>query len=1052
VLGAAGDAAVRYERPVPRRSSIGRPRLLERLRGRFRFPITVVVAPAGLGKTTLLAQAVADNELRPGGVDCWLTCTAADSMASSLLSGLCRAVGAEPPQRADKAAAAAGVATVADAMWHRAPEEIVLVLDDVHEIGADSGGAEVLTALAAALPGNGHLVLSGRPPLSPMGLARRHVAGDVLRLAEDDLLFTDDELADLASTRHVAVEQLAASHGWPALAELAASAEPGVQGAYLWEEVLARIEPARRRDLALLAHVGTFDDGLASAVLGRDVDTAGLTADVPLVASTPNGTRQIHGLWRPHLAKEVDEGEVAEARRRAGRALARAGELPRAVGLLADAGAWDDLTGVVADVLTAPDPPIPGDVVAGWLGRLPSEMTEGPLARLLTAVAEVQDDPVAATRDLQEAAEAFRAEDNPTGELACMTQLAQIAWWTERPDRLARLAARLFEMETLGDARVVPLACLGRGLIAGQLADPARVLDELDRIPAGSFAPTSQSFVDWLRSTAWSHLGRPVEALEAATRACERSNPLYAAVVESARLQALWFLGGIDHIVDVLPSLVERTGATGLRDFTSLMAATACLAHATVGRPAEAAPYLELARRSAATLDAPLVDVNLVTAEAALAIASGDEPHAARTLRGYIERSPALGTGMAALPQRRTLPLWYVLVPETRPFWDADALGPSFTLMRNLAQDLVLVRATGRLSRSARDGLPAPDVLRGLLPLPWVAELALGRVAAGDQDGWSLLEAVWPQAQPTVRRHSLAAAAAGGIADVTGTAEGTETREPIRRAARSVLVRMPVPPSDRLELRFLGPVELRRNGVLVDMPEWRRERVRTLLAHLVLHDHSSRETIAAALWPSLGLDAQSHNLRVNLAHLLRVLEPRRGERDASFFVRSHADGLRLHRGPWLDTDVWRLDDLWQRGTEADRRGSPAAALDAMQQAVALWRSEPVELASEEWAVPLVERLRLRIVGSATRAGELLLASGEPDEARRVAEVALALDLWSERIHRTIVASHASVGDNAAVERALRHYRDVLCEVMSPAEAAAAAAHLGQRVVTRAPSG
>ena len=82
----------------------------------------------------------------------------------------------------------------------------------------------------------------------------------------------------------------------------------------------------------------------------------------------------------------------------------------------------------------------------------------------------------------------------------------------------------------------------------------------------------------------------------------------------------------------------------------------------------------------------------------------------------------------------------------------------------------------------------------------------------------------------------------------------------------------------------------------------------------------------------------------------------------------------------------------------------------------------------------------------------MLACGEPEEARRVAEVALALDPWSERIHRTIVASHASAGDHAAVERALRHYRDVLGEVMSPAEAATAAAHLGQRVVTRPRAG
>jgi LuxR family transcriptional regulator, maltose regulon positive regulatory protein len=46
--------------------------------------VTLVVAPAGFGKTTLLAQAMADG--RPGaqGMDHWLTCRPEDAAASSL--------------------------------------------------------------------------------------------------------------------------------------------------------------------------------------------------------------------------------------------------------------------------------------------------------------------------------------------------------------------------------------------------------------------------------------------------------------------------------------------------------------------------------------------------------------------------------------------------------------------------------------------------------------------------------------------------------------------------------------------------------------------------------------------------------------------------------------------------------------------------------------------------------------------------------------------------------------------------------------------------------
>jgi LuxR family maltose regulon positive regulatory protein len=1004
-----GGRGVRFEPPVAWRTNVTRPRLISRLQDRFTTPVTVVVAPAGLGKTTLLAQAVAENRFAPRGVDCWLTCTADDAAGSSLGEGLCRALGISPPESVERA-----TQVVIDAMWHRSPDELALVLDDVHEIPTASRGAEVLARLVAALPRNGHVVLSGRQP-PPIVLSRLEVQGQVLRLAERDLLLTDDELAELAAQRCVLVEQLSKSGGWPALAELAASALPGVEAAYLWEEVLAGLEPDRRRDLALLAHIGVFDDELATAVLGHESDIASLTADLPLVATTSEDGRQIHALWRPYLAKAVSDAEIAEARRRAGVELAKSGDAAAAVRLLTDAGAWDDVTSVVADVLAAPGPPVPADVVAAWLDRLPANMTEGPLARLFGAVAAVQTDPVAATQDLEKAADAFRREGNPDGELACVAQLGRLAWWFEQPERLAGLAARLFEMEALGHDKAVPLACLGRALIADVMADSEAVLAELDRIPAGSLSETWQSVVDWLRSTSLNHLGRPAEAFEAATRACANANPLYAPVAESARLQALWFLGDVDEVLHELPPLVERTAATGLRDFTAFMAAISCLGFALVGQPEEAARYLERARGSAASPDSPLLDVNLVSADAALAVASGDEARATRVLHEYIERSPPFGTGLAAFAQRRTLPLWYVLVPESRHMWDSATLGPCFTVTRDFATALVAIRTSGRLPAGSPP-LPAPNVARGLLPLPWATELALAHIAAGRKTGWTLLDALWPQAQSEVRRHAA------------------DPSAPLGRTARTALARLPVPPASHLELKLLGPVELRRDGTLVDAPEWRRERVRSLLAHLVLHRPVSRERLGADLWPTLDGDAQSRNLRVNLAHLLRVLEPERAERDASFLVRPHGGELILHQCEWFHTDIWLFDALWQRATEADDQGVPSLALDAMQQAVALWRGDSSELANDDWALPEVEERRRRVVGLAARAGELLLARGEPDAARRMGDLALRVDPWSERSHRVVVAAHLAADDHRAARRALEQYRSALEELnMAPTD-------------------
>jgi DNA-binding SARP family transcriptional activator len=998
-----GTRRVRFEPPTGGRVNLPRPRLLDRLGQRFSTPVTVVAAPAGLGKTTLLAQAVEENRLTPRGADHWLTCTADDAMASSLADGLCRALGIHTVASDEPADA---VDAIVEALWHRSPGQVALLLDDVHEVPPDSPGAEVLTRLVDHLSRNGHLVLSGREPL-PVALSRLEVRGEVVRIGEADLRFTDQELTSFASQRHVPGTQVANSGGWPALAELAAAAMPGVETAYVWEEVLAGIGSDRRRDLALLAHIGAFDDALAAAALDHAVDLDELLAELPLVNSTAGGVRSIHALWRPFLAKVVSADEVGAAQRRAGVERARAGDVAAGLRLCSEAGAWDAVTEIFLDALGLARPPIPGDVVATWLGRLPAETRQGPLGLLLETAGSVQTDSEAAGRSLEEAAAAFRDKDDLTGELACIGQLAHIAWWWEQPERMVAIAIRILEMEAAGFEQAVPIACLARALVADLTNDSTAALAELDRIPAGSFNTTWQSLVDWVRSLSLHHLGRPAEALEAAERACENAGPLHAPVIEAARLQALWFLGLPAELLRTLPTLVDRTAAVGLRNYSALMAATSCLALAHVGRPDEAARYLERARGVVAPGEVPLIDVNLATAAAALAVARGDESAAAAELSRYLAESPLLGTGHAAAPQQRSLALWYVLVPSSRAVWDGLPLGPSFAHGRDLAAALCEVRRRGRLPAGSAPDLSAPDLVLAHLPRPWVTELALADIAEGHNTGWRLLDAVWPEAQPDVRRH----------ADDPGSV--------LQRPARAALGRLPVPVAERLDLRLLGTVELRRDGVLVEAPEWRRERVRSLLAHLVLRKSASRESVAADLWPTLDVDAQSRNLRVTLTYLLRVLEPDRSERDASFFVRPHGGGLLLHPGSLFDADVWRFDDLAERAKEADHRGSPTLAVGLMQQAVELWRDDPTELANEDWARDEVEERKLQMIGLATRAAELQLARGDADGAQQMGEAALRLDPWCEPAHHVVASAHAARGDHRAAQAAVDRYRTAL---------------------------
>src|SRR5512132_2536199 len=310
----------RFEPPEPRPGSLTRPRLLRVLLGRWEHRVTSVVGGPGLGKTTLLAQAVAENRLAPHGEDVWIGLEQGDADAVVLARDVMAAVRARGrggatgtvPEATDEVPEPA---VVADAVWRRAPTAICLVVDDVHWLGPGSPGATWLTALVDALPANGHVLLASRwSPAVP--LARLATQSAVLRLAEDDLRFSDDELAEFAARRGIAIGRFDDAGGWPAMAELVASVGHDMAGDYLWEEVLEPLESERRRVLAVLSDLGGADDGLAGAALGAPVDLARVLDGVPLVAHGAGGWRVPHPLWRGVPALGLPHDERATVRRR----------------------------------------------------------------------------------------------------------------------------------------------------------------------------------------------------------------------------------------------------------------------------------------------------------------------------------------------------------------------------------------------------------------------------------------------------------------------------------------------------------------------------------------------------------------------------------------------------------------------------------------------------------------------------------------------------------------------------------------------------------------
>jgi LuxR family maltose regulon positive regulatory protein len=192
--------------PAPRRGVVlgqglvARARLVQRLADVHDVALTLLVAPAGYGKTTTLLEWAQHDERSFA----WVALDRADDDAEHLLASVARAT---------------------DQLTGRG-RDFVLVLDDVQVLR--SGAAiDVLTALVEDPPAGAQLVLASRcePPL-PLGRLRAH--REVLELTPRDFVMARDEAAALLELAGIELGRadvdtlLRRTEGWPAGLYLAA--------------------------------------------------------------------------------------------------------------------------------------------------------------------------------------------------------------------------------------------------------------------------------------------------------------------------------------------------------------------------------------------------------------------------------------------------------------------------------------------------------------------------------------------------------------------------------------------------------------------------------------------------------------------------------------------------------------------------------------------------------------------------------------------------------------------------------------------------------------
>ena len=277
--------------PSTRPGSVRRTSLIERLAREASRPVVSVVAPAGYGKTTLLAQWAE----RSGQAVAWVSVDEQDNDPKVLLGYVARALDAvQPVGRPVFDALASPASSVPGSVVPRlgnafaamtAP--VLLILDDLHVLH-NSECRAALSALAGHVPGSGRLVLAGRDQ-PPVRVARLRAEGRIAEIGPADLALTREEAAVLVRDAGVmlGVEALTDLHrrteGWAvglylaalylreggSLPDAAASFGGSDQfvSEYLESELLAQISPGQRVFLTRAAVLERMSGPLCEAAL-----------------------------------------------------------------------------------------------------------------------------------------------------------------------------------------------------------------------------------------------------------------------------------------------------------------------------------------------------------------------------------------------------------------------------------------------------------------------------------------------------------------------------------------------------------------------------------------------------------------------------------------------------------------------------------------------------------------------------------------------------------------------------------------------------------------
>ncbi|MDD5368375.1 MAG: BTAD domain-containing putative transcriptional regulator [Anaerolineaceae bacterium] len=1040
--------------PRQRRGGLRRSRLEKRLKAALDYPLTILQAGTGYGKTTLVASLATsiDNLF-------WYTITDLDRDPLVFLVHLLAAFGQKGQAWSDSAfknleendgrVETAAINPLLNALTIHPSCEAVLVLDDYHWVQDVTEIADLVRYLIEYHPPNLHIIISTRQPLPFDDLSRWRARGQALIFNRSELAFTADEIEALFSQYYgyqLSSQQVKAleieTEGWIiALQIIWQSLQSGASSSletvlerlpdtleglfdYLAPEVLARQPQDVQCFLVTMSVLDQMDAPACDALLQLSCPPSTLSSGVMLrhlyeaglfVNAIGEGTYRYQHLFQNFLQSQLrsDPERKHALHQQAAKYYEDNGMPEETIYHLLEAALYDQAAKQIED--TGPSLIRLGrlDRLMKWIFQLPEGIrSKRPSLNLLVGdVLRLRADFDGALEHYQTAEKLFTAADDHLGHSGALRGQAQVYLDTLRPlkaDSLLEEASRWLEPQEYRQETAALFDQIAENKLNLGYPKQAQVLHAEAQLLRSEADPGDL----YLEARAMLRTGRLEEAQRLLEPRAQEESQASASRPPRFHRETVLLLSLVcvlrgDHLA---AEHLARTGIAigqGLRsDFVQ------SVGYMRLGHALELqASYPWMNQRTEEAVACYRKSIELVQPFKVTRVLveplwglcrvygyRENLPQAEENALHAVDLAEQAGDVWIGNMVRVAMGSSYAMAGQPRPA--EEWLDRAFQGFEQVGDSYARCAVRIWLALNAwwqGDTATAEDHLREVLPVTRANhydELLTRCTYLGLKDDQAFLPLLME-----ARRRGIEPDYIHCLLKQRGLESAQDH------------------PGYTLWVRALGPFGVWRSETPVTAQEWVREKARHLFQLFVAHPRQflQREQITELLWPEMPADAAVRDFKVALNAVNRALEPTRSREAPPFFIIRQGNTYGLNPLAAVEIDADRFEKL-----------AGSTELADLQQAVGLYQDQFLPDARyEDWAIPYREKLAKAFLKVADQLAQHWLVNQEWDKAISICLSALHQDACWEPAYRQLIQAYIGQGNHSKAQATYNRCRETL---------------------------